>query len=255
MTHKLSVETVKENLLDTNLKFYTVATYNAIDSLFGLTLNICLDCLPIISMSYATALVEDLSTRVLIICEEQEPDDSAQEIKTKTHMMKLIDCVNIHVKIKKLTNVIEANFSTIIFIQGLMSSIILCTSVYTLSMVIVLMSITIYYLKNISQVSPAENMPTFLTELFFLIPTLLQTSLPYFFGQFLQDAYGQLNSSLYHSTWMLQDETFKKAMIITMENMKKSKKISAFGIIDVDLKTFRKIFNSAYSLYTVLKSF
>lgn len=39
-----------------------------------------------------------------------------------------------------------------------------------------------------------------------------------------------------------------------MENFKGAVKISAFGVVHVDLQTFGRIINSAFSLYAVLKS-
>lgn len=82
----------------------------------------------------------------------------------------------------------------------------------------------------------------------------LQIFLPCVFGQMLLDASNKLNTSLFKSGWISRDKKFKSAMTIAMENFKKTLKISAFGIFDVDLATFSRIGNSAFSLYAFLKS-
>lgn len=74
-------------------------------------------------------------------------------------------------------------------------------------------------------------------------------------GTLLTLASDSLSSSLFHSDWSGESKEFKTAMIIFMENAKKSKKISAFGIFELSLENFLKIVNSAYSLYAVVKNF
>jgi hypothetical protein len=44
-------------------------------------------------------------------------------------------------------------------------------------------------------------------------------------------------------------------MTIVMENFKATVKVSAFGVFNVDLKTFTTICNAALSLYALLKRF
>jgi 7tm Odorant receptor len=87
----------------------------------------------------------------------------------------------------------------------------------------------------------------------FLIPVVLEIFLPCFFGNKLTLASSKLSTSLFHSNWIDEDKSFKKIVKIFMENTKKDLKISAFGIFDVNLATFSRIGNAAYSLLAVLK--
>lgn len=89
----------------------------------------------------------------------------------------------------------------------------------------------------------------------YLTSMLLQIFLPCFFGQMVRDAYDKLATSLYHCDWLTRKREFKKLMIIVMENFKRRVRISALTVFDVDLQTFSRIANSAFTLYAVLKSF
>lgn len=71
----------------------------------------------------------------------------------------------------------------------------------------------------------------------------------------VRDAFAKLNTSLYSAEWIQRNKKFKSSMTIVMENFKASVKVSAFGVFNVDLETFTRICNAAFSLYAVLKSF
>jgi 7tm Odorant receptor len=85
-----------------------------------------------------------------------------------------------------------------------------------------------------------------------LIPVVLEIFLPCYFGNKLTLASSNLSTSLFHSNWIVENESFKKTVKIFMENTKKDLKISAFGIFDVNLASFSRIGNGAYSLLAVL---
>lgn len=76
---------------------------------------------------------------------------------------------------------------------------------------------------------------------------------PCLFGSEIIVASEKLSSSLMHSQWLDQSESFKANVKILMEYMKKPIKLSAVGVFDVNLENFMKICNSAYSLFAVFK--
>lgn len=72
---------------------------------------------------------------------------------------------------------------------------------------------------------------------------MLQIFLPCYFG-LVCDAFDGLKLSLYKSEWVSKDEKFKQLMKLVTENAKRTVKISAFGVFDVDLRTFMRIGNT-----------
>jgi hypothetical protein len=137
--------TFRSEVLDTDLKFLLAAIYDGVGALIGATVNLSLDCLPVIFMSYIVALLRELSRRLEKIGTEKEEniDLSSKQIPKKTsskdmekhHLKELIVCVGMHLKIKKITTDMEKIFSITILVQGLMSSVIFCMTVYLLSKV------------------------------------------------------------------------------------------------------------------------
>jgi hypothetical protein len=87
-----------------------------------------------------------------------------------------------------------------------------------------------------------------------MIPLTLEIFLPCYFGNELSVALSRLSIALFGSKWLDCNNEFKTTMKIFMENTKKDIKISAFGIFDVNLATFRRIINSAYSYFAVLRN-
>lgn len=98
-----------------------------------------------------------------------------------------------------------------------------------------------------------EDTALFLRAFSFMIPVTLEIFLPCYFGNELSVASSKLSTSLFHSDWIKGNKALKKTIIIFMENTKKDIKISTFGFFDINLSTFTRIGNSAYSLFAVLK--
>jgi 7tm Odorant receptor len=86
-----------------------------------------------------------------------------------------------------------------------------------------------------------------------MVPMVLVIFLPCYFGNELSHASSKLSTALFHSDWIIEDNKFKKSMLIFMENSKKDLKISAFNIFHLNLMTFGTIGNTAYSLFAVLR--
>jgi 7tm Odorant receptor len=89
-----------------------------------------------------------------------------------------------------------------------------------------------------------------------LIGTLLQIFMFAYFGNELTICSNKLSQSLFNSEWINEGKEFKTAMKIFMENNKKPLVIKVgLGVFKVDYPTFLWIVNSAYKMYTALKSF
>lgn len=69
-------------------------------------------------------------------------DGKTSANEEKREINELIKCVEVHRKVKEFTSNVEKNFSVIIFIQGLMSSILFCTTIFLVNINIVSMIVS-----------------------------------------------------------------------------------------------------------------
>jgi hypothetical protein len=88
--------------------------------------DITLDMIPVIFLTFAIGLVEELTERLAQI------GDKVKKTETST---KEIKCIEIQKRIKKFVKETEDNFSLAILLQGFTSSAILCASAFALSTV------------------------------------------------------------------------------------------------------------------------
>lgn len=103
---------------------------------------ISLDMLPVFFMCFATGLLEELSIRLEHIGEKdnvKEIAENPQSIKRNENKEKdlkeLLECIEIHQAIRNFVEDTQKHFSTLIMVQGVMSSIIFCTTAFMLSLV------------------------------------------------------------------------------------------------------------------------
>jgi hypothetical protein len=117
------------NTETSNIAFWSAAVFLEHCALHASAIDITLDMLPVIFMTFTIGLINELSARMEKIGEMQD------EAKMKKE---LIQCIEIHKKIKKLVDEIRDNFSIAIFIQGFISSFIMCACSYGISKVIMI---------------------------------------------------------------------------------------------------------------------
>lgn len=128
----------KDGVLDNELKYYAAAVYNMLDSLVCASLNIALDSVPVIFMSYTIAMVHELSKRLEKIGEDKIEEKQRKSQSRDRNMTELMKCVEIHLNLKGFSSQIVRRFSLMIFFQGMISSLIICTCIYIISLVTIL---------------------------------------------------------------------------------------------------------------------
>lgn len=97
-------------------------------------------------------------------------------------------------------------------------------------------------------------MATFIRLIAYMIPMVLQILIPCFFGNDVSLCSEKLSTSLFHSHWHNKSKKFRAAMKMFLENTKNQIHLTAAdGIFQVNLATFLRIINSAYSMYAVLQ--
>lgn len=205
--------------------YYLLAFYHFIGSIYAASGHVMLDMLLVLFLGYILSLLDHLSACLTNI---DEKNDKLEELKR---------CIQYQLNIVELLRKIEGIFSTIWFIQGMFSTVVLCTIIYMLS--------TLTYPRELGTAC------SFLT---YMLAMILQIFLPCYYGTKLQTAYDKMTGSLFYTNWMNESKEFKLNMKIFLENAKVSLKFVAFGTFKFDLEKFVTIFNSAYSLFNLLKS-
>lgn len=109
-----------------DLMFLIVAAYQ-MTPIFICSMVAAFDMLAIFFMAFAIGLIEELSVRIELIgynC--NGPDEQYKE---------LIECMKIHQQIKLFVSGIQNHLSTFIMVQGFMSSLIICSTAFMLTLV------------------------------------------------------------------------------------------------------------------------
>ena len=114
--------------------FWSASTFLIIVLFPMSAIDITLDMLPVIFLTFAIGLTDELSERLNEIGNVKNNEQISSQEKLEMEK-ELVKCIIIHKKIKEFIKEINENFSTAIFLQGFISSTILCASAYTTSKV------------------------------------------------------------------------------------------------------------------------
>lgn len=107
---------------------------------FSCCVNTTLDMLPVFFMCFAAGMIKELSIRLEKIGDKK----TVKEIKANPQLLnanknddlkELLKCIEIHQEIRKLVDETQRIFSGVIMFQGVMSSIIFCSTAFMLSTV------------------------------------------------------------------------------------------------------------------------
>jgi 7tm Odorant receptor len=121
------------DIKNSEIGFWIASISLIINSFVVSAIDVTLDMLPVIFMTFAIGLINKLSERLENIkIKNMSKNVSKEKAKTEKEFIK---CIKIQQKINDYIKEIHGNFSTIILIQGLFSSIILCTGAFTMSTV------------------------------------------------------------------------------------------------------------------------
>ena len=217
--------------------FWAASAYVVLNTYVVSSIDITVNMFPVVLMSFTVGLTNELGDR-LAGCQSNE---------------ELVQCVKVHQRIKKFHVKVLESFSTVTFLQALLSSFMICTSVFTMSIV------SFFKLSQKTGLSLflcfQEKDPSKFMRIFsFAIPITLLIFFPCYIGNELMVASSKLPASLLHSKWFDEDRKMGKNVIIFMENVKNVIKFSAFGVFNANLETFGSIGHTAYSLFAVLKN-
>jgi 7tm Odorant receptor len=133
------------NTKNNEIGFLVAAFYVTFGSFYVSLVDIILVTLPTIFMAFGIGLINELVERLNQIgtsairrTENAVTAATEERICRKSDekvVSEFIKCIEIQTRIKQFIHEIQSNFSLSIFIQGLLSSVILCTSAFTASTV------------------------------------------------------------------------------------------------------------------------
>lgn len=121
--------------------FVFVATYQGLNAIFYTGVAAAMDTYPVLFFNASAALLHELSDRMACIGAINEDHEG----KFEENLRLLEKYIALHLKVKLLIKRAEEIFSPMIFLQGAVSLVILCTSAYSLSRVRSLGRIKINY--------------------------------------------------------------------------------------------------------------
>lgn len=123
-THKLAYNVrMPFDTKTSEIGFWITSAYLAVSTFTLSAMDISLDIMPVIFLTFAIGLIDELSARLQDI---EETENKEEEI---------VKCMEIHKKIKLFVDEIRDNFAIAIFIQGFLSSFILCVCVLVIAQV------------------------------------------------------------------------------------------------------------------------
>ena len=107
------------NTKTSEIGFWLATVYLVISLIAASTFAPALDILPIININFSVGLIEELCDRL-------------REVKTNEDLIK---CIKIHIKIKEFVHDMHNKFASVILIDGILSSTVLCVCAFSLSTV------------------------------------------------------------------------------------------------------------------------
>ncbi|CRK88698.1 CLUMA_CG002438, isoform A [Clunio marinus] len=218
--------------------FVIVTIYETLAAAVYCGEHIAGDILPVYFFNVSSGLLQELNKRVTNIGKKRQRSMKSKKVKQDENFLELLKCIEIHSKVKSLLHEIENIFSIMVLIPFVVGGIIMCTTGFTLS-----------------KISMMEEPSSFIFMFTYLITTIMVIFLPCYFGNEVLLASQEFSTSLFHSDWIEENKNFKTAMKMVLENTKKPIEITvAQGVFPVNLLTFLRIINSAYSFYAVLQS-
>lgn len=225
--------------------FAVSVLYQHISTSGGSWADVALELIPVLFMAYFTAMLEQLCDELENLKKPKTPieklfkrrqawtEGSSAPPSKATYHEKLTVIIEKHKKLIDILKKFEQIFNITFFIRGLTSTIVFCTTAFTLVVL--------------------EDTSLMISFFVYMLATSCQLSIPSYYGNEISFLSDRLSTSLFHSEWYEESEKKKILMLITF--MKRKIKITSFKIFHVDLETFMTVCNSAYSLYAVFKNF
>ncbi|XP_032574342.1 putative odorant receptor 71a [Drosophila sechellia] len=148
---------------------------------------------------------------------------------------KFLELVHLHQRLKQQALGIEIFISKSTFTQILVSSLIICFTIYSMQMSPVL-----------------QDLPGFAAMMQYLVAMIMQVMLPTIYGNAVIDSANMLTDSLYYSDWPDMNSRMRRLVLMFMVYLNRPVTLKAGGFFHIGLPLFTKTMNQAYSLLALL---
>lgn len=119
--------------MNTSFNYWISAIYQTFDAMYCSVIVVSIDVLTLLPMCYAAWFLKVLSDRLQSIGNDKlSPNRSEDE---KKNYDELINCIHFQMKIEEYIELIRETFSTALLVQAMMSTLILCTTAFSLTVV------------------------------------------------------------------------------------------------------------------------
>nr|AKO89997.1 odorant receptor 33 [Microplitis mediator] len=210
-------------------QIYIVLTMGSINAISDILLPciICYMCGHIHILRYRFQVMAE---KLRIMSKNNEPKDKI--ISTERKLMG--DWVKYHIDILNLVKFTNEIFSSVIFIQYTVSSLLLCTIAYLLSH---MEPTTMRFAGN----------SAFLTAMFFEI------LLPCYCADKLTFEFLDISTGIYDTNWYHLSNNIRKSIVIILRKSYRPVTMTSGFFIVLSLESFTKVIKLAYTIYNVLE--
>ncbi|XP_076250093.1 odorant receptor 4-like isoform X3 [Rhynchophorus ferrugineus] len=157
-------------------------------------------------------------------------DENNEEI-----LRRIKKCVIYYNATIEYVSMIQNTFSYGILIQFLCSVIIICLTVFQLSLVV------------------DYNSTKFVLMIIYLLCMMFQVSLYCWYGHILMEKSNEITAACYAINWNDLDLVNQKLLITIMERAKRPVELNALGVFKLNLSTMVTILRTSYSYFAVLQ--
>ncbi|XP_037031044.1 odorant receptor 94a-like [Bradysia coprophila] len=200
--------------------FWIVYCYQVVGICYEANAVVILEMFVIYLLIVAGAHLDILAMRL------SKLGESAQDpTNIRSHEHDLIQSIDVHNEILTFQQSVERTFSIPLFVQFIISGIILCITSFQIAIVSF-------------SIKPSEDIVNLIFYLSFTIVITLEIFLPCYFGTENIIRSNYLTTAVYSSNWTALSNPSKKIMVTLMEGLRKPKILLSGKLFSLTLSTF-----------------
>ncbi|XP_055842909.1 odorant receptor 42a isoform X2 [Episyrphus balteatus] len=182
---------------------------------------------------YPITFIYMARTHMKMLCIRVKKLGTDPRMSKDDNVRNLVECIETHKKILELIETVRPIIATTIFIQFVVSALI---------MGIPLINIMMF----------ADSFSSAFGSITFMMAVTLETLPMCFTMNVLMDEINYLPTAIFHSQWVDQNKQFRHLLVIFMQNAQKFNNIMAGNILPIEVATFISIAKLAFSIYAVV---
>ncbi|THK32893.1 odorant receptor 67a [Diachasma alloeum] len=225
--------------INSDLTFWLTYMQQTVATYVTSYVNICYDTIVPGCMVQTCAQLQIFKSRLKDLCEhdcENNKHSGLQDLEYDDSVDKKLvsNCVEHHLKILKFAELSNSIFTSTIFTQFGISSLVICVSVYDLS-------------------KAAPFSPYFVEVILYLMSMMLEIYLFCFYGHNVTVESSRIGSDIYDLDWVSLKIPVQKSLLIIMTRSMKPLIFTSGHVVVLSLASFTSLLKMSYSAYNVLQ--